>query len=145
MGEKGHNTNLAAEFYVLSILYRLGINAHLTLGNKKSVDIVVEKENELITIDVKGLNDTSCFPIDNWNKKNENHFLIFVSFLKRIDNPNIIPDVFIVPSLELENFHKELDGKQIIYRNPKGNRIVVEYSRLKKLGEKYKNKWDYFT
>jgi len=145
MGEKGHNTNLAAEFYVLSILYRLGINAHLTLGNKKSVDIVVEKENEIITIDVKGLKDTSCFPIDNWNKKNENHFLIFVSFLKRIDNPNIIPDVFIVPSLELENFHKELDGKQIIYRNPKGNRIVVEYSRLKKLGEKYKNKWDYFT
>ena len=50
MGEKGHNTNLAAEFYVLSILYRLGINAHLTLGNKKFVDIVVEKEDKVITI-----------------------------------------------------------------------------------------------
>jgi hypothetical protein len=144
MGEKGHNTNLAAEFYVLSILYRLGINAHLTLGNKKSVDIVVEKEDKVITIDVKGLKDTSCFPIDNWNKKNENHFLIFVSFLKRIDDPNIIPDVFILPSLELENRHKELEGKSIIYKNPKGNRVVVEYNRLKKLGAKYKNKWEYF-
>jgi len=144
MGEKGHNTNLAAEFYVLSILYRLGINAHLTLGNKKFVDLVVEKEDKVITIDVKGLKDTSCFPIDNWNKKNENHFLIFVSFLKRIDDPNIIPDVFILPSLELENRHKELEGKSIIYKNPKGNRVVVEYNRLKKLGAKYKNKWEYF-
>jgi len=29
------------------MLYRLGINAHLTLGNKKSVDIVVEKEDKI--------------------------------------------------------------------------------------------------
>lgn len=64
MGEKGHNTNLAAEFYVLSILYRLGINAHLTLGNKKSVDIVVEKEDKVITIDVKGLK--GYFLFSNW-------------------------------------------------------------------------------
>ncbi len=35
MSNKGHNTNLAAEFYILSMLYRLGINTHLTLGNKK--------------------------------------------------------------------------------------------------------------
>ncbi len=144
MGERGHNTNLAAEFYVLSILYRLGINAHLTLGNKKSVDIVVENDKGLITIDVKGLKDTSCFPIDNWNKKDKDHFLVFVSFLKKIEDPNVVPDVFIVPSLELENEHKELDGKTIIYKNPKGNRVVVEYNRLKKLGDKYKSKWDYF-
>lgn len=144
MGEKGRNTNLAAEFYVLSILYRLGINAHLTLGNKKSVDIVVEKEDKIITIDVKGLRDTTSFPIDNWNKKNKNHFLIFVSFLKRIDEPNIVPDVFIVPSLELEYSHKELKGKTIIYKSPNGNRVVVKYNKLKKLGDKYKNKWDYF-
>jgi hypothetical protein len=29
------------------MLYRLGINAHLTLDNKKSVDIVVEKEDKI--------------------------------------------------------------------------------------------------
>lgn len=145
MGEKGHNTNLAAEYYVLSILYRLGVNAHLTLGNKKSVDIVVEKDEELITIDVKGLRDTSCFPIDNWNKRDKKHFLAFVTFLNKIDDPCILPEVFIVPSLELEMEHDELKGKSIIYKNPKGNRIVVEYRRLKKLGSKYKNRWDYFT
>ena len=36
-----YNTNLAGEFFILSVLYRLGADANLTLGNKKSVDIVV--------------------------------------------------------------------------------------------------------
>lgn len=144
MSEKGQNTNLASEYYVLSMLYRVGANAHLTLGNKKSVDIIVEKGDNILTIDVKGLKDTSCFPIDNWSKKSPTHFLVFVSFLKNISDPNSIPDVFIVPSNELEKTHKELNGVSVIYNNPKGNRTVVEYGRLKKISHKYKNKWDYF-
>lgn len=40
----GYNTNLAADFYVLSILHRLGAEATLTLGNKKSIDIVVTRK-----------------------------------------------------------------------------------------------------
>jgi hypothetical protein len=39
--KSAYNTNLAAEFYVLSVLHRLGFDANLTLGNKKSVDIAV--------------------------------------------------------------------------------------------------------
>ena len=39
--QRGYNTNLASEFYVLSMLYRPGLDANLTLGNKKSVDIAV--------------------------------------------------------------------------------------------------------
>ena len=51
-----YNTNLASEFYVLSMLHRLGANAALTLGNKKAVDIIVANENgSTTTIDVKGL------------------------------------------------------------------------------------------
>lgn len=30
----GYDTNLAAEFYVLSCLHRIGLTANLTLGNK---------------------------------------------------------------------------------------------------------------
>ena len=36
-----YNTNLASEFYVLSMVHRLGVDASLTLGNKKAVDIIV--------------------------------------------------------------------------------------------------------
>jgi hypothetical protein len=51
-----YNTNLAAEFWVLSALYPLGVEAHLTLGNKKSIDILMHGNSETIcTVDVKGL------------------------------------------------------------------------------------------
>jgi hypothetical protein len=65
MKKIGYNTNLSAEYHVLSMLYRKGLNAYLTLGNKKSVDIIVEKENgTIITIDVKGLAGKTCWPMD---------------------------------------------------------------------------------
>ena len=36
--KKKYNTNLAAEFHALSMLHRLGLEATLTIGNKKAVD-----------------------------------------------------------------------------------------------------------
>src|SRR5687767_12079158 len=54
MGEISYNTNLAAEFFVLSSLHRLGLTATLTVGNKKSVDVVVVRSTgDAVTIDVK--------------------------------------------------------------------------------------------
>ncbi len=144
MENKGYNTNLASEYYVLSMLYRVGVNASITIGNKKSVDIMVEKGDKLLTIDVKGLRDTSCFPIDNLKNKKPNHYLAFVSYRNSINNPAVIPTVYIVPANELEKKHAKLGGKSIVYVNPKGNRRVVEYHRLKKLGKKYLSRWKYF-
>ena len=48
----GYDTNLASEFYVLSVLYRLGMNASLTLGNKKAVDIMIARDaGDTVTIE----------------------------------------------------------------------------------------------
>lgn len=69
MSQKTQNTNLASEYYVLSMLYRLGVNAYMTQGNKKSVDILIKKGKKIITIDVKGLQGTTCFPVDNLKKR----------------------------------------------------------------------------
>src|SRR3989338_8090827 len=85
---KSQNTNLSAEFWVLSLLHRLDINATLTLGNKKSVDIVIDLGKDIKTIDVKGISKGSgSFPVDNWVKK-PNHFYVFVAF----NNIDEIPD-----------------------------------------------------
>ena len=71
-----YNTNLASEYYVLSMLYRKGLNAYLTLGNKKSVDIILEKRyGKIITLDVKGLAGKTCWPMDNFKKENKNVLL----------------------------------------------------------------------
>jgi len=145
MGEKGQNTNLAAEFHVLSMLYRIGAEANLTLGNKKAVDIVVLKGDRVLTADVKGLKGVTNFPIDGWKKKERSHFLVFVAFHGRMDDPQSIPEVYIVRSTELEKEHDALGGKSLIYVNPKGNRRVVELSRLRKLASRYKDKWRLFV
>jgi hypothetical protein len=54
-------TGIASEFYVLSMLLRKGADATLTLGNKKNIDIFVNKDGKAFTIDVKGLKSTGDF------------------------------------------------------------------------------------
>ena len=40
MAVSGHDTNVTAEFHVVSVLHRLGADATLTLANEKFVDLV---------------------------------------------------------------------------------------------------------
>jgi hypothetical protein len=77
-----YNTNLAAEFYVLSMLYRRGADASLTLGNKKAIDILVAlRTGQTATIDVKGVAGPHDRPCDNVKlPAPAHHFLVLVSF-----------------------------------------------------------------
>lgn len=128
-----YNTNLASEFFVLSMLYRLGFDATLTLGNKKSVDIVVLKNSgDILTIDVKGIAGTTLWPTDNVRKFAKNHFLIFVSFLGKIDNYSIQPEIYVVPSEHLE---------PLLYRNPKRTRVGLQVALMRKDGKEFRDAW----
>ncbi len=130
--ESGYNTNLASEFYVMSMLHRKGFNAVLTLGNKKSVDIVIYKHGKVITLDVKGLiKKNSSFPMDNFHEM-EKHFYVFVSF-EDIKDAESLPEVYVVPSQSI---------KSMLYKNPKGNRKVIQLRKLSNFGNEYKNRWD---
>lgn len=132
MSEAKYNTNLAAEFHVLSMLHRLGAIASLTLGNKKAIDIaVVTGLGMSMTIDVKGLAGTTSWPVDNVKSNNPNHFLAFVCFNKRIHDTTTIPDVWIVPVAKVERF---------TYVSPKGRRVVTR-SALRNEGVKFKDAW----
>ena len=94
-----YNTNLAAEFWVLSVLYRFGVEAHLTLDNKKSVDILIVRNSKTISVDVKGLAGRYDWPADNIKVlDNPNHFYIFLSFEGKISDPLASPSVWIIPS-----------------------------------------------
>ena len=133
--EIGYNTNLAAEFYVLSVLHRLGMSATLTLGNKKSVDIVVARDvDDLITIDVKGLAGTTNWPIDNLRAGKNKHFIVFVTFKGRIGDPSILPECFIVPSVEVAG--------DTIYENPARNRRVIPLRHARRDWQRFKENWE---
>src|SRR5436853_3767839 len=87
----GYDTNLAAEYYVLSCLHRIGLTANLTLGNKKGVDIIVAREaGDAVTIEVKGTAKKYDWVINNLTSLNpERHFVVLVSYEDRIGDPTM--------------------------------------------------------
>ncbi len=136
MSDAHYNTNLAAEFYVLSVLHRLGADATLTLGNKKSVDIVVVKgAGNTVTVDVKGLAGTTSWPVDNVKGVKNNHFLVFVCYGGKIDQPDVLPEVWVIPSSDVE---------PLVYVSPKGRRVVPR-SNLRREAEQFKSAWSLLT
>lgn len=129
----GYDTNLAAEFYVLCVLHRLGISATLTLGNKKSVDIVIARDaGDALTVDVKGLAGTTNWPVDNLREGRKRHFIIFVTFLGKIRDPSVLPEVYVVPSEDVPS---------LIYQNPAGNRRVIQLGRARKAWARFRDAW----
>lgn len=130
---KGYNTNLASEYYVLATLYRLGFDAYITLGNKKGIDIILNLNDEKqLTIDVKGLQGTTLFPLDNVNEHADkpHHFIVFLSFLNKMDDINIVPEMFVIPHNKVKDF---------LYQKPKGNRKGINLSMLRNSAKEYKN------
>lgn len=133
---KGYNTNLASEYYVLSMLYRQGFDAYITLGNKKGIDIILNLNDEKqITIDVKGLQGTTLFPLDNVDDEanKPNHYVVFLSFLNKMNDPLVLPEIYVLP-------HNDL--KELMYHNPKGNRKGINLSTLRSKAEDYRNNWE---
>jgi hypothetical protein len=128
-----YNTNLAAEFHVLSILHRLGLEATLTLGNKKAVDIFIFKpDGKTLTIDVKGVAKKSDWPADNLKVDGKRgHYIILVCFNAKIAEPNEPPSVWVVPAKEIKKFTNKYKTRTVVSRK----KIVHE-------GEKYLQAWD---
>jgi hypothetical protein len=132
MSEKGYNTNLASEFHVLSILHRLGVDAVLTLGNKKSVDLAVVREaGDSVTVDVKGLAGRTGWPVDNVKPADSRHFLVFVCYGGKIADVETLPEVWVIPSTKLAPF---------VYHAPGGRKVVQRSTLLTKAGT-FRNAW----
>jgi hypothetical protein len=129
-----YNTNLAAEYYVLSVLYRKGLEAYLTLGNKKSIDIILQtKSGGQITIDVKGVSKQYDWPADNITKEKSSHYYIFVCFDGHIEDHKVIPSSWVVPADKVKSF--------IIKYS---TRSVVSRKLMRNEGGPYKDNWDTF-
>jgi hypothetical protein len=95
---------LAAKFYVLSVLHRLGAEASLTHAQPDNVDIAaVRQSGEAFTIDVKTLLGTSQWLIERF-KARKHHFMVFVCFERDWREPHLNPEIFIWSSESLSDF-----------------------------------------
>jgi hypothetical protein len=93
---------LAAKFYVLSVLHRLGAEANLTFAQPDNVDItVVKRSGEACTIDVKTLTGSAHWPVEQFRARKQ-HFLVFIFFKREWRNPQVVPDIYIWPSEGLQ-------------------------------------------
>lgn len=120
---KGYNTNLAAEFHMMSLLHRAGLNAYLSMGNKKGVDILIQKEDGSIQIiEVKGFAAKMDWIVGNNGRlpKAKNLFFALVSYNGMIALLDHAPDFWLVPSEVLARkggYAISKNGKTVFLRN----------------------------
>ncbi len=155
------NKGLTGEFYVLAQLNARGYNASLTLGNTKSVDILVmnNKTNKGFKVEVKTTtnkpikeklfakwhNDNACY---NWilSKKNETYIddnLIYC--FVHISDLNVMPKFFLVHSKDVANYVK---SQHKFYLSTRKNKVSDSSMRKFRVEindpNKYQNNWGIF-
>lgn len=128
-------TGIACEYYVAGELARLGYNVTLTFGNTKAIDLLIEKDDKVYTVQVKGMQSSKsiCW---NLNKTKIRKDLYFVLVNLHVDNPLAKPEFFILTSPE---------ARELFTDTPKEGekRTYLDYRRIKKL-EIYQNRWHVF-
>lgn len=94
---------LAAKFFVLSALHRLGAEATLALGEREDVDIaIITEAGRATTVDVKTLTGGWRWRVEDVHAR-DNHYVVFVCFTSDILNPHVSPEVFVLASQTLQN------------------------------------------
>ena len=102
-GRSGH-LQLAAKFYILSLLHSLGADANLTSPHSDNVDITVVKQpGEALTIQVKTLMGTSHWPVEKFSAR-KHHFVAFIRYERESRDPQVAPHVYIWASERLKEF-----------------------------------------
>lgn len=111
--QRGYSANLASEFFVLSMLYRLGFDANLTLGNKKSVDIaVVLGPGRVITVDVKAVaGKMDWLTGSSHDQPKPNHYVVLVSYDGRFGDARQSPRCWVLRHDEVLPLVKTASGK----------------------------------
>lgn len=95
------DTGVAAEYFILSQIYRLGLEAYISQGNKKAIDIrVIQESGKPISVDVKAVRGYSSLVVNNV-KVDEDHFVVFVIYNNKFEDVLTQPSVYIVPSIEV--------------------------------------------
>ena len=125
-----YNTGVAAEYFILSQLFRQDVEAYITMGNKKAVDIrVLKNDGTAISVDVKAVRGYSSLIVNNMTYSKD-HVAVFVVYNNKFTDVDILPDVFVVPSMDVFNLKRKY-GKEL---------RIMKSDILP-----YKNKWSNIT
>ena len=128
-----NDSAMAGEFHVMEALYRLGHQPALTLGNAKTVDILVHLQSgKTVRISVKTVRGGGKWGVgmDDLSQQRD-LFFVFLRY-SNFNDVTTQPDAFIVPAAEVEK-RKEpwFDSFAVYYSNEE---------RRKRL-KRFRNAW----
>ena len=133
--KKAYNTNLAAEFHMMSLLHRAGLDPSLSLGNKKGVDIVIYREGRVADIvEVKGVAERMDWLIGGTGElpSAPNLYYALVCFNRQIMDLTLPPDFWLIPSKLLAR-----KGEHAVAGNEKT--VFLRNAHIRKSYEGFKN------
>ncbi len=101
---RNKHLELAAQFHVLSVLHRLGVEANLALAQPDSVDItVLGKAGQAITIDVKTVKGTGKWFVDQFRAR-KHHYVVIVQFPSDGESAASQLQVYVIASEALQKY-----------------------------------------
>ena len=104
--------DMAAKFFVLSVLHRLGLEATLTFSQNDNVDItIVQESGRALTVDVRTVTGTKQWNIAPFRAR-DHHYVVFVWYPATAD-PSILPTAYIVSSERLRDFLNRTNVKSL--------------------------------
>ncbi len=146
-------TGAAGEYYVAFQLSARGYAVGLTARGTKSADLLVTnlETGKSVTIQVKTMwnafvRSRKWEPYWKWRvgtSRAPAYRTFFYAFVDLKENPAGAPDVFIVPSVQLEIKHKDKDKDMVGEWLDKSGRVVDAWCNIEeKDAEKYKDRWN---
>lgn len=108
---------MAGEFFVMGCLFRLGHEPALTLGNAKSIDVLVKTPSGVKEISVKAVQGGGKWPVDKGDLSGrENLVFVFLRYRDReFGDPKKQPDVWVMRAAEVEKRKRPWFAKSAIY------------------------------
>jgi len=130
-------TGMAGEFLTVGKLFKLGLQASVTFGNAKAIDVLAynSRNNKTFAIQVKTLIKKNCFLLKLENINSEHIFVfIFLNDFKSAETFFIVKGETI-----LNNINKFYGSSYKDSRSP-GKMPAINYGSLKE----YENNWCVF-
>jgi hypothetical protein len=133
-----NQSGIASEFLVAGELCRRNFKVGLTLGNTKAIDLMVEKNEKALTIQIKGMQSpkTSANWRINKNKIDPNSNIFFVLVNLQSNNLQKNVEFFICTSKEVYELiiDKTKIGKETLHYLP--------YTKIITKRTEFENRWD---
>jgi hypothetical protein len=113
----GHASGMAGEFFVMEKLFRLGHEPALTLGNAKSVDVLVRtKTGRTMEISVKAIRrGAGKWGVDVDDVSTRKDLIYVFLHYAAFDDATTTPEVYVIPAKSVQKMKEPWFKKSAIY------------------------------